>query len=268
MFPADMPPVKNWPLYCFRVFGKWFSFFFFGFSSFLLIIIFLPLLRLLFHPQEKFKKTARRFVSGSFRFFVGVMNFIGIVDLNPGDRKAYRNFTSKVIVANHPSLLDVVMIISLVPNADCIVASYLRRHFLKFIVKQLYIISTADNDEILKASESLKQGNCIIVFPEGSRTPRTGRSIIRKGAARIALFSGCNVVPIHIGGTDKYGLGKKDPWPGFNTREKYVYNLSIGKEIAVEGYKSHSHPGAVRALTNDIKDALFPPIDNQTINNL
>jgi len=238
---------------------KWFSFFFFGLSSIILVIFFLPPMRLFIRPTEKFKKYARRLVSVSFRFFIALMHFIQIVDLEAENRETYKRLSSKVIVANHPSLLDVVMLFSLIPNADCIVAGYLNQSIVKGIVRQLYILNTQDFDDILKAcDESLKYGNCIVIFPEGTRTPRTGRNIVKKGAARIALASACGIIPLHIGGTDKYGLGKKDPWTAFNPNERYVYKISMGTEILPEKYASLPKPVAVRSLTRDIASSIFP----------
>jgi len=255
-----MPPVSNRLLYAYRVLVKWFSFFYFGVTTLVLGIMILPFMRLILHPKERFKKYGRRFVSSSMRGFVSLMRFLGIVDIEAGDRENYRRLSSKIVVSNHPSLLDIVMLFSLIPNADCIVNTYLKRNVIvKGVVRQIYILNSLDFDDLVQAcNESLKQGNCLIIFPEGTRTPRQGKVIFRKGAARIALASGCNIVPVHIGGTDKYGLGKKDPWTGFNPQERYVYRLTMGAEINPEKYRSFSIPGGVRALTREIQAALFP----------
>jgi len=63
---------------------------------------------------------------------------------------------------------------------------------------------------------------------------------------------------VHIGGTDKFGLGKKDPWIGFNTRERYVYALKMGAEIDPEKYRDLPAPKAVRAITREIAAFIFP----------
>ena len=259
MFPAELTPVTNWPLYVYRVFVKWFSFFFFGFSSPILGIILLPLMRLFCRPKDRFKKAGRRLASSAINFFVNLMHFIGIVDLEAGDREFYRNLQSKIVVANHPSLLDTIMLLALIPNADFIVAAYHNNPVLRGIVSQLYILSSLDFNEIIKASsESLAQGNCLVIFPEGTRTPRYGKNILKKGAVRLAMETGCPVLPLHIGGTDKYGLGKKDPWIAFNPTERYVYRISIGEEIYPEKYKHLSKPAAVRAMTREMSAYLFP----------
>ena len=216
-------------------------------------------MRLFLHPKIRFQKTGRRFISKFFRVFISFMHVIGIVDFKADDKKKYQNLSSKVIVANHPSLLDVVMLISLIPNADCIVNAYLKHHILSAVVRELYILSSLEYDEIMRScAETLKQGNCLIIFPEGTRTPRTGRNILKKGAARIALSSGFNILPIHIGGTVKYGLGKKDPWNSFNPQERYVYLISMGEEIETGKYKELPMPAAAKLITEEIEASLFP----------
>ena len=265
MLPPDLPPIKNRPLYVHRVLMKWLSFFIFGLGTALQIVLFLPVIRLIFHPQDRFKKYARRWISASLRFFIKIMHFIGIVDLKTEDREKFRNFKSKIIIANHPSILDIVMMLSLIPNADCIVNSYLKHHIVMGVIRQLYIFNSLEFSDLVKAcTESLKQGNCLIIFPEGTRTPRTGKVIVKKGAARIALASGCGIIPVHIGGTDKYGLGKKDPWTGVNPAKRYIYHLTMGQEINPENYRSYSPPAAVRALTRDMTAFMFPGKHSET----
>jgi 1-acyl-sn-glycerol-3-phosphate acyltransferase len=193
------------------------------------------------------------------RGYIHFMHLLKAVNLEVKDREAFRQLSSKIIVANHPSILDVVMLLSLIPNADCVVNAYLNFSILSGVIHQLYILSSLDYDNLMKACvESLERGNCLIIFPEGTRTPRIGKAVVKKGAARVALASGCDIVPVHIGGNDKYGLGKKDPWTGFNPRERYVYRISMENEIHIENYKTYSKPAAVRAITKDIEAALFP----------
>jgi 1-acyl-sn-glycerol-3-phosphate acyltransferase len=260
MFPPELPPITNKALYAYRVFGKWLSFFVFGLGTLVLVILIFPPMCLFIHPRERFKKYGRRFISASMRFFISFMHFLRVVNLEADNREKYRHLSSKIVVANHPSLLDVVMLLSLIPNADCIVNTDLNRNFIvRGVIRQLYILNSLDLEKIYQAcDESLKKGNCLIIFPEGTRTPRTGKIILRKGAARVALYTGCSIVPLHIGGTDKYGLGKKDPWTGFNTCERYIYRISMGQEINPEKCRDLPAPRAVRAITREIQAFLFP----------
>jgi 1-acyl-sn-glycerol-3-phosphate acyltransferase len=260
VFPPDLPPISNKFLYVYRVFAKCLSLVSFGWNSLLFGIFILLPMRLVLHPRARFQKYGRRLVSFFFRGFIAFMHFLGIVDFEPDDKEKYRHLSSKIIVANHPSLLDVVMLISLIPNADCVANAYLKRNILTVVVKQLYIINSDDLDKVMIAcTETLKQGNCLVIFPEGTRTPRTGKVVLKKGAARISLASGCNILPIHIGGTDKFGTGKKEPILGFNPRERYVYRITMGTEISPENYSDLPAPAAAKALTDEIAAFIFPP---------
>jgi 1-acyl-sn-glycerol-3-phosphate acyltransferase len=259
MFPPDLPPISNKALYAYRVFAKWLSFFIFGLSSLILGISILPIMRLILHPKARFQKYGRRLMSFALRSFVFIMHSLRIVDLESDNRENYRHLSSKIVVANHPSLLDVVMLISLIPNADCIVNANLTQGILRGVIRQLYIPGSREVEDIFRAcTESLKQGNCLIIFPEGTRTLRVGKTILKKGAARIALATGYSIVPVHIGGTDKFGLGKKDPWTGFNPRERYVYRLRMGTEINPDKYRHLPAPAAAKSITKDMTNVLFP----------
>jgi len=216
-------------------------------------------MRLFLHPKERFKKYGRRFVSSSMRFYLGVLRIIGIVEVKTDDRKKFRNIKSKIIAANHPSLLDIIVLLSLIPNADCIVNAHLARNIVGGVILQLYIFNSLDFEDLLKAcAESLKQGNCLIIFPEGTRTPRQGKVIFKKGAARIAIYSGCNILPIYIGGNDKYGLGKKDPWATSNPTERYIYQIRMAEEIFPEQFIHKPNPIAVKTMTGVLFDSIIP----------
>ncbi|GMO66892.1 MAG: lysophospholipid acyltransferase family protein [Treponemataceae bacterium] len=258
-----LPPIKNYPLYFYRIFAKCLSFFLFGFGSVLLTLIFLPALSpILVRSPERFKKHGLALISFTWRFFVWFMRIINAAHLHVSaeDKARFKNMHGKIIVANHPSLLDVVMLVSLIPNADCIVNAALAHNiFVRRIVRMLYIINTLDFMELSeRCITSLHAGNCLIIFPEGSRTPRSGHVPLKRGAARLALSSGCPLLIVRMAGNDKYGLGKHDPWVSYNHRETYCYEPVIIKEIAPTQYEGLPVPIAVRKMTADIESALFP----------
>jgi 1-acyl-sn-glycerol-3-phosphate acyltransferase len=244
--------------YVWRVFVKWLSFAIFGIGTIFLITTFFPPMRLLLHPRQRFQKKARALVSLTFRFFVGIMTFLGAVELEAGDRKAFQNLRGKIIAANHPSLLDVVMLISLVPVADCIVRNGLSKTIVNGVIRQLYIPNSLSFERLIEdCKASLAEGNCIIIFPEGTRTPRTGTPVFKKGAARISLAARCGIVPVRIGGTDKYGLGKGDPWTAFNPTEKYIYRLEMQKELSPETFLGESPSLGVRHFNKELYQVLM-----------
>lgn len=254
-----MPPIQNHFLYVWRIISKWISFFVFGVGSLIIVFVMFPIMRLCIPSRILFQKRGHALVSGSFRLFVAFMSMMGIVRLETDDREAFRRLGGTILVANHPSLLDIVMLISLIPNATCLVSGKrLGNIIMRGIIKQLYIPNTLDfHDLQIHCAESLARGNCLVIFPEGTRTPRSGAITVKKGAARLALFCGRPIVPCAIGGTDKWGLGRKDPWIAFNHTDRYVYTMRLLPSIHPYEYVALPRPAAVKNMNEDIKDALF-----------
>jgi len=181
VFPPELPPVSNKFLYGYRVFAKWLSFFIFGLGCLVIAIFFLPPMRLVFHPKARFQKFGRCFISCVLRVFVLIMRCVGMANLEPDNREKYRNLSSKIVVANHPSLIDPAMLISLIPNADTLVIPFRNNLFLTGIVRQLYILGSRELDNVMQdCVESLNHGNCLLIFPEGHRTRRTGKFVLKK----------------------------------------------------------------------------------------
>lgn len=261
------PPVRNYPLYWWHVFVKWLSFLVFGVGSVLISIVAFPIMKLLFPNPQRFRTAGHRFISAMFRFFVGFLTVIGCARLTAPDKKRFRNLSSKIIVANHPSLLDVVMLISLVPNADCIVNAYLTgKNILHLIVRSLYIPTSLSHEEIMqKCAESLREGNNLIIFPEGTRSLPGGQNPYKKGAARIALMSGCPILPVYMGGNDKRGLRKHDSWLAYNTRRCYHYVVTMKPEISPAPYQNLPAPAAAKRLTQHISETLADRANKDSI---
>ena len=264
----ELPPVKwyRYPLYLYQMLAKHFCYLFFGVGSVILALLVFPWIRVFVHPKEKFQIEARKFVSASFRMFTNVMRGLGVLKLECGDKKAWRNIHGKIIIANHPSILDFVFIMSLVPNANCIVRGGLTKTVLAGVIKQCYIVNSLDFDELCRlCKQTIDEGNNVIIFPEGTRTPRHGKNPYKKGAARISYFSKCDVQPVLVGGNDKYGLGKHDPWFSYNHQEKYVYHFEMLPVIKIDEYLELPETIAAKRLTDKMEEVLTAAVkDNDT----
>lgn len=264
----ELPPVKwyRFPLWCCQCFVKLFCYLFFGTGSVVLALVVFPWIRVFVHPKEKFQIKAREFVSASFRMFANVMRMTGALSLRVDDRAKYRNIHGKIIIANHPSMLDFVFIMSLVPNANCIVRGGLANTVLGGVIRQCYIVNSLDFDELCRlCKQTIDEGNNVIIFPEGTRSPRHGVNPYKKGAARIAYYSNCDVLPILVGGNDKYGLGKHDPFWSYNHTERYIYQFSMLPEIKIDEYKNLSETIAAKRLTDKMEEVLYAAVkDNDT----
>lgn len=254
---SDLPKVKNVFSYNFRCFVKVFAIVFFGVGAVFLAIFVFPFIRLFSLGKKDFGVTARAYVSHTFRWFLGGLQLANTSIKKVENKEDFRNIHSKVIIANHPSLLDFVYIMSLVPNATCIVRGGLTKTPLAGVIKQAYITNTTNFDDVCVECKKLIDKGCnVIIFPEGTRTPRHGRNNYKKGAARIALYCNCDVQPLFIGGSDKYGLGKHDPLWSFNHLEPFLYDIKKLPVINISEYKDLSEAIAAKRLTEKMDEVI------------
>ena len=254
----ELPKVTNYFLYGYRCLMKIFAIAFFGIGAVFLAVVVFPFIHLFSHEKgENFGVEARRYVSHTFRNFLGWLSLSKVSMRKVEDLEAYRKLHSKIIIANHPSLLDFVYIMSLVPNSTCIVRGGLTKGPLRGVIKQAYITNTTTFEDMCAECKKLTDMGCnVIIFPEGTRSPRHGQNNYKKGAARIALYCGCNVQPVFIGGSDKYGLGKHDPLLSYNHTECYVYDFKMLPEISIDEYKKLAEPIAAKHLTEKMEEVI------------
>ena len=256
-YKSKLPKIKNvftYPYFCISMIIAIISF---GLGAVLLAIFVFPFIRLFTFHKKDFGIIARAYVSHTFRVFLGNLNICKTSLLKVDDKEAYRNIHGKIIIANHPSLLDFVYIMSLVPNSTCIVRGGLTHTPLRWVIKQAYITNTTDFNDVLVECKKLTDKGCnVIVFPEGTRSPRVGRNNYKKGAARIALYCNCDVLPLFIGGSDKYGLGKFDPLWSYNHVEPYLYDIKMLPVISIEQFKGLSEPIAAKHLTEEMEKVI------------
>ena len=253
-YKSKLPKIKNIFSYTYFCLSKILATVFFGIGAVILGLFTFPLIRLFTLHKKDFGIIARAYVSHTFRLFLGNLNIFKTSILKVEDKQAFRQIHSKIIVANHPSLLDFVYIMSLVPNSTCIVRGSLTKTPLRGVIKQAYITNTTEFEDVLVECKKLTDKGCnVIIFPEGTRSPRIGRNNYKKGAARIALYCGCDVLPLFIGGSDKYGLGKNDPLWSYNHVERYLYDIKMLPVIKVEQFKGLSDTIAAKHLTEEME---------------
>ena len=253
----DMPKIENYLFNFCGCFMKIFAMTVFGVGAVILAVFVFPFIRLFTLRRKDFGVVARAYVSHTFRVFLGFLNLLHVSIRKVENEDDYRNIHSKIIIANHPSLLDFVYIMSLVPTSTCIVRGGLTKTPLRGVIKQAYITNTTTFEDMCLECKKLTDMGCnVIIFPEGTRTPRHGKNNYKKGAARIALYCGCDVQPIFIGGSDKYGLGKHDPLWSYNHVEPYLYDFKKLPVISIDEYKDLSEPIAAKRLTDKMEQVL------------
>lgn len=122
--------------------------------------------------------------------------------------------TNFIIIANHASYMDSLVVMSAVPRKiHCIAVRWLYRvFFLRWFLKKIEALSSGGASG--KAVSLLMAHKNVGLFPEGgmSRDGRLGE--FRRGAALLALKTGRPIVPCAILGTHE-ALPKKARFPKF-----------------------------------------------------
>jgi 1-acyl-sn-glycerol-3-phosphate acyltransferase len=248
-----------------RVLAKLFCFAFFGICSLILAILLFPIIHIITGFNERrFKIFVRKFNHQYFKIFVKIAELLGTIRLTVENKDSLKDLRSKVVIANHPSLFDVVILFSLIPNANCIVKGELIQNiFISLIIKNLYIPNNIPfEDQLEMAKSSMDEGNNLIIFPEGTRSKPGEPWEFKKGAARFALYAQSDVVPIFFGGNEKIGLRKHDKLLQFHPTERYIYNLKILKPIPVKEYESMPLTKSATKLTHKMKEILEKELPN------
>lgn len=237
-----------------RFVGTAISFSSFGIGGLLLRLVYFPLLALLVRNPQKRTRRARLAIHHAFRLFVGLMRGLGVLTYETrGLEKLDR--PGLLILSNHPSLIDVVFLISFVPNADCVVRSGLARNpFTRGPINATgYICNDSGAELIDDCIRSVKAGNNLVIFPEGTRTPLDGRMKLQRGAANIAVRGGCDITPVIIHCKPR-SLSKGEAWWKIPSR-RVEFTIEVLDDIPVAPFIEAAHqdaPLAARRLTDHL----------------
>jgi 1-acyl-sn-glycerol-3-phosphate acyltransferase len=230
----------------------------FGLGGLLLRVLVFPLLWVVVWQRHRRALVARWVLRHTFRGFVGLMRVLGVISCEMhGIHKLQRH--GLLILANHPSLIDVVLLMSVVPRADCIVKSAVASNpFMRGPVRAAgYVVNDSGAGLVQGCIDSVRAGNNLIVFPEGTRTPYGPGAEpprLQRGAANVAVRGRISVTPVRIHMAPPM-LRKGEKWWRVPPRRGH-FTVSVGDDIAVEPFISGA-PGeavAARRLTDHLAD--------------
>ena len=184
--------------YCWRVLATGWCFFSFSLGGLLLTLTVFPIIHLRWRDPDQRRDRAQRAIHQSFRFFIGQMIWLGVMSVELRNAERLRELNGVLVLANHPTLIDVVLMISLMPRADCIVKEALwRNRYLGGVVRAAQYIPNRGAEQLVQdCSKALAKQRPLIVFPEGTRTVPGEPFSFQRGAAHVALATGCEVVPV------------------------------------------------------------------------
>ena len=204
-------------------------------GALVLSLIWFHLLNLVVRNPKRRQYYARLSVSLSFRLFIKLLCVLRLIKVRFEHFERLSSDGSRpgvILVANHPSLIDYVLIASRLEHINCVVKEALRHNFfLKGIVKATGYLANDDPEAFLQlGSACLAQGEDLLIFPEGTRTSRSREFRLRRGAAALAVHSGRPLQVITITLSTEF-LSKEKRWYHVpRTCPEYV--LSVGEKLS------------------------------------
>jgi 1-acyl-sn-glycerol-3-phosphate acyltransferase len=151
-------------------------------------------------------------------------------------RERIRRDATYVMVANHQSLLDILVLFRLFVHFKWV--SKIENFRIPFIGWNMrlnrYIQLVRGDKQSIGAmmsacSRALDEGNSIMMFPEGTRSPDGRLRAFKHGAFTLAQGSGCAILPIVLDGTAD-ALPKR----GFVLQGRHAIRVRVLEEIPHE----------------------------------
>lgn len=184
--------------YGWRLFATGMSFVAFGICGLLFSVLIFPLTWIL--PRRAFSQRLTVLaIHGFFKLLVAVLQKMGVMVLDVSGEAALRSSAASIVVANHPTYLDVMVLLSLTPSACCVVKSaHWGNPCFWGIVRAAEYVSNADPHKLVDAgAKQVTAGYKMIIFPEGTRSPESNRlHAFSRGFAHMAIKTQAPILPV------------------------------------------------------------------------
>lgn len=190
---------------------------------------------------------AQRVIRAAFRAYLATLQAIRLLRLHTEGLERLSGSGGAIVIANHPSLLDVILLMAFIPHSQCIVKHQLWTSFLLggLVRRAGYIRNDLDAEQLLAACrDSLRRGAALIIFPEGTRSLPGVKRHFQRGFANLALLTGAPVLPVLIS-CDPPTLAKGEPWWKVPPHRP-LFRLCVGETLDIAAWAG-SAPRALAA---------------------
>ncbi|MEA4838521.1 MAG: lysophospholipid acyltransferase family protein [Rhodospirillaceae bacterium] len=222
----------------------------FGVGGLFLSLAWFNILFLVQRDPRKRRWLARRSISASFRLFLRATRFLGVLDYRIDGQDLLRGEQGCLVVANHPTLIDYVLLASVMPETDCLVKSALLHNpFLRGVVRAAdYLINSQAAELLPDCRQRLAAGNNILIFPEGTRTSPGKTMVLQRGAANIAVRCSSPLLVVAIQCSEHF-LNKESRWHQVPARKPF-FHVSVQERIDPETFQG----GAVQEPSRIVRE--------------
>ena len=243
-----------------RVFATGLCFFIFGLGALCLSFVVFPLLSLGYRHVEARQLKVQNTIRLAFLLFCKTMRFTGAIDYEFTNVNQLKKDDKCIIIANHPSLIDYVLIASQRSQCDCLVKySIWQNPFMKGIVRVAGYIPNDGMDKLFSlCQQRLVKDRSLLIFPEGTRTTPGVVSKLQRGAAQIAVRTKTDIRLVHISVTPSF-LTKEKKWYQV-PNEKPFFKIEVKEKIAINPFLQQAATSAIAArnLTHFLEQKIYP----------
>lgn len=186
-------------------------------------------------PKGRGQRVGQLGICFGFRWALWVMRMTGVLRADLRALDTLRGEPGLVIAANHPTMLDAVLMISRLPRVVCITKAKLWDSlFLGGGIRLAgYVRNDAPLAMIRDAAAAVRKGSQLMIFPEGSRTATPPVDPMHRSFAVMAKAAGAPVQTVLIEADNPY-LSKS--WPLLRPPVlPLVFRFRLGQRFEVGG---------------------------------
>lgn len=242
---------KRQDAYLWRFCATLLSYGMFGLGGLVLGLLVFPVMQCLPSTPDVRRRRARRILQVALRTLISAMRRMGALtyDVQGAERLGR---PGQMIVANHPSLIDVVFLIAFSPGAGCVVKQSMWRNPVTrgTALAAAYVPNQPTDAMIDLATQALESQQSVIIFPEGTRTIPGQPLRFHRGAASIAVKAATIVTPVFIR-CEPTTLTKSTPWYRIPDRRVHI-SMHVGEDIDPAPFRGSAIPLASRTFNSHL----------------
>lgn len=230
------------------------SFTIFGLGGVLVSLLVVPFIYLTSSTLYKRHQRGKALVHHLFWLYIQMMRLLGVLTFEVHGLEKLKN--AQLVLANHPTLIDVVFLIALMPNANCVVKKALIKNpFTRGIINVAgYIINDESATAVVDAAMAVfEQGDALIIFPEGTRSKPGQKLQLKRGAANVAVRTKAEVTLVKIN-CEPITLTKGQPWYNVPASRPH-FTIMVDKVMSMQLFTDMDKPSVTaRIVTNELTE--------------
>ncbi|NLE49012.1 MAG: 1-acyl-sn-glycerol-3-phosphate acyltransferase [Sandaracinaceae bacterium] len=171
----------------------------FGYAGFFILSLFPG------RDRDRRARLLQTIMRRAFRLYHAVVRHLRLIHYDPDSLRASLPKEPSILVANHPTLTDVTALIASIPNLTTVVKAPLFR--ARWARPLLHDAAHFEGDDgrlsslermLDDAEDRLKRGYHVLIFPEGTRSPKDGLHRFGRAAFELATRTGAPITPLVI----------------------------------------------------------------------